>query len=282
MHRAAVILLGVLLFALSAAPSAQAICPTPFPYPGDDAAKESLAQWMAAGAAARDIPPELPVMAALVESGLSNLSYGDRDSLGFFQMRQRYWNQGEYAGYPDNPALQLEWFIDHADLERTRRLAKGLGITELEYGEWIADVEKPAAQYRGRYQLRLGEARGLIGAGCVPGGAPAMLTLDSAPAPRTLHRRAMAVRVACQAETCSLSGRGSVRALGRVHGITARPRNLAAGGQTVLRFPLDTSLRRDVRRALAWGRPVRVRIAVSALDASANTDTERWTARLTR
>ena len=31
------------------------------------------------------------------------------------------------------------------------------------WGDWIADVERPAAQYRGRYQLRLGEARGLLG-----------------------------------------------------------------------------------------------------------------------
>ena len=33
------------------------------------------------------------------------------------------------------------------------------------WGEWIADVERPAEQYRGRYQLRLDEARGLLGAG---------------------------------------------------------------------------------------------------------------------
>jgi hypothetical protein len=30
------------------------------------------------------------------------------------------------------------------------------------YGEWIADVERPAEQYRSRYQLKLGEARGLL------------------------------------------------------------------------------------------------------------------------
>ena len=81
-------------------------------------------------------------------------------------MRRAFWNQGEYAGYPDRPDLQLEWFVDHAELERTRRIAKGLGTTELEYGEWIADVERPAAQYRDRYQLRLSEARELIGSVC--------------------------------------------------------------------------------------------------------------------
>jgi len=30
------------------------------------------------------------------------------------------------------------------------------------WGEWIADVELPAEQYRGRYQLRLAEARALL------------------------------------------------------------------------------------------------------------------------
>jgi hypothetical protein len=30
------------------------------------------------------------------------------------------------------------------------------------YGQWIADVERPAAQYRGRYQLALDGARALL------------------------------------------------------------------------------------------------------------------------
>jgi hypothetical protein len=33
------------------------------------------------------------------------------------------------------------------------------------YGDWIADVERPAAQFRGRYQLRLDEARKLVASG---------------------------------------------------------------------------------------------------------------------
>jgi hypothetical protein len=31
-----------------------------------------------------------------------------------------------------------------------------------QYGDWTADVERPAGQYRGRYQLRLDEARSLL------------------------------------------------------------------------------------------------------------------------
>ena len=43
-----------------------------------------------------------------------------------------------------------------------------------EYGLWAADVERPAPQYRGRYQLRLDEARQLLRLGSgQPGGAAA-------------------------------------------------------------------------------------------------------------
>ena len=280
MYRAAVIFAGVLLFVLSAASSARAVCPAPVPYPGDDAAKESLAQWMGAGAVARGLPPELPVMAALVESGLRNLPYGDADSVGFFQMRTRFWNQGEYAGYPDRPDLQLEWFVDHAELERTRRIAKGLGTTELEFGEWIADVERPAAQYRYRYQLRLTEARELLGSVCTAVSGQPALTLTGSPSQRTLARRAVWVKVGCGAEVCDIAGRGTVKAFGRVSRIYAPSLSLAAGQRAVLRFPLGTRLRRTVRQALYSGAPIRVRIAATAVDADANAVTKRWTARL--
>jgi hypothetical protein len=59
----------------------------PSAYPGDDAPREQLAAWMAAEAQKRGLPPELPVMAALVESNLQNVNYGHADSVGFFQMR---------------------------------------------------------------------------------------------------------------------------------------------------------------------------------------------------
>jgi hypothetical protein len=124
---------------------------------------------MARQAQKAGLPPELPVMAGLVESGLSNLDHGHADSLGYFQMRESVWNQGEYAGYPDSPELQMKWFFDQALEIKRKRLAEGLssfGTDPAAYGEWIADVERPAEQYRGRYQQRLEEARGLIfGAG---------------------------------------------------------------------------------------------------------------------
>jgi cell wall-associated NlpC family hydrolase len=153
-----------------AAPAPPEAAPGPAPdlsevpadYPGDDAGQEALAKWLAKRAEKAGLPPELPVMAALVESGVRNLNYGDADSVGFFQMRTSIWNQGEYAGYPDNPGLQAKWFIDTALEVKRRRIAAGdagFGKDPRGWGEWIADVERPAEQYRGRYQLRLAEAR---------------------------------------------------------------------------------------------------------------------------
>jgi hypothetical protein len=104
-------------------------------------------------------------MAALVESGVRNLSFGHADSVGFFQMRVGIWNQGKYAGYPDRPELQLQWFVDQALAIKRKRIAAGnaaFGADPAAWGEWIADVERPAERFRGRYQLRLDEARALL------------------------------------------------------------------------------------------------------------------------
>jgi cell wall-associated NlpC family hydrolase len=135
-------------------------------YPGDDATKQQLAAWLGAQAQKAGLPAELPVMAALVESGLKNLPGGHADSVGFFQMRVGIWNTGEYKGYPERPELQAKWFIDHALEVKKARIAAGdadFGKDPSAWGNWIADVERPAAQYRGRYQPRLQEARGLLG-----------------------------------------------------------------------------------------------------------------------
>jgi hypothetical protein len=144
-------------------------CNFPIAYPGDLASREAISAWMARGARARGIPGELPVMAALVESGLRNLNFGDADSAGFFGMRKTIWNTGPYAGFPENPELQLAWFIDQALAIRAVRVSSGdpmFGTDPNGWGEWIADITRPAQEFRSRYQVRLGEARALIGPGC--------------------------------------------------------------------------------------------------------------------
>ena len=80
---------------------------------------------MAGQAQKRGLPPELPLMASLVESGMKNLNFGDADSVGFFQMRVGIWNQGDYAGFPDKPELQVKWFLDNAEAVKKQRVAAG-------------------------------------------------------------------------------------------------------------------------------------------------------------
>jgi hypothetical protein len=148
------------------------IGPTVDGYPGDNAPREQIATWMATRARQAGLPAELPVMAALVESRLSNINFGDADSVGYFQMRTSIWNQGDYAGYGDDPEKQIKWFIDHAVHEKQKRLADGYTNfldDDSKWGDWVADVERPAEQYRGRYQERLEEARALL---AKAGGAP--------------------------------------------------------------------------------------------------------------
>ncbi len=172
--------------------------------PGDGAGRAVVAQWMASAARAAGLPGELPVMAALVESGLRNLPYGDRDSVGYFQMRTGIWDGGRYAGYPTRPELQLRWFVDLATLVRDTRRQGGdaaYGEDPSTWGQWIADVERPAAAYRDRYQARLDEARALLGApvGAVGlldlAGPPPAEPLDAAPSRRSGPALALARRV---------------------------------------------------------------------------------------
>ena len=104
-------------------------------------------------------------MAALVESRLSNVGHGHADSIGFFQMRTSIWDQGEYAGYGQDPEKQIKWFIDNALHEKEKRVADGYTnflTDETKWGDWVADIERPAEEYRGRYQERLAEARALL------------------------------------------------------------------------------------------------------------------------
>jgi hypothetical protein len=160
-------------------------------YPGDQATPQQIAAWMGAHAANAGLPPELPVMAALTESGLRNLNYGDRDSVGFFQMRLGIWDEGAYAGYPSNPELQIQWFIDHAVAVKSQY--PQLADNPNSWGEWVADIEQPAEQYRYRYQLQLSTAQALLhGADLTSGVAAA----PAAPAPPPVPVGQAALKVA--------------------------------------------------------------------------------------
>jgi NlpC/P60 family len=101
-------------------------------------------------------------MAALTESSLTNSPTEDRDSVGYFQMRTSIWDEGPYQGYEHRPELQLRWFIDHALAVKAQSGDPAYGSDPSILGNWIADVEQPAAEYRDRYQLQLEKARELL------------------------------------------------------------------------------------------------------------------------
>ena len=132
------------------------------PYPGDDADKSEIAQWMADAARKVGIPGITPVMAALVESNLvNNPNQIDHDSTGFFQMRLSIHNNGRYKGYTENPKKQLLWFLDGA-LQMKEKYNGKVPTDDKRLGEFIAKIEKPAAQYEYRYGEQGDEARKLV------------------------------------------------------------------------------------------------------------------------
>jgi hypothetical protein len=254
--------------------------PCPALYPGDGASRERLARWMARSAAGRGLPHELPVMAAIAESGLRNLR-GDTYS-GFFGMHESL-NSGEYRGFPRNPQLQVNWFLETAAAVRQLRVAEGRpdpANDERAFGIWIADVERPAPENRSGYQPHLAEARSLIAGKC-----PAPVSLDSTPPPlltriagrqRPLAAGGIVVSVRCPDADC-LSGATATTTIG------GRERTLRAAaieppergyGTLVLRP------RRMIRRELARGRSVRVLVSVFAADAASNVTARRRSALL--
>jgi len=241
--------------------------PCPAVYPGDAAEKVRIARWMARAAADRGLPHELPVMAALTESGLQNIR-GSSFS-GYFGM-SRALNRGEYRGFPRNPDLQVRWFTDTAMLVRQRRVAEGRpdpADDPTAYGSWIADVERPARQYRSRYQAHLEEAGDLIAGRCAePESADSTaprfrIRIDTTQQP--LSHGGITLSARCPDKDCLV---GVTIEIGDgVRRLSAR--EPAAHGYTALRAPVPRSARRDLRA----GRTVKARVTAIAADNAANT-----------
>ena len=241
--------------------------PCPAAYPGDDAEKTRIARWMARGAADRGLPRELPVMAGLTESGLKNIR--GESFAGYFGM-SRALNRGEYRGFPRNPDLQMRWFTDTAMLVRQRRVAEGRPDPASDpagYGSWIADVERPARQYRSRYQTHLAESRDLIAGKC---NAP---STDDTTSPRLNVRIAttqqplitggILLSARCPDHDCMVGA--PVEVGDTVRRAAAREPASSGYAQLVVRVP------RAARRALRSGRTMRARVTAIAADHAANT-----------
>ena len=167
----------------------------PPPIPATTRPRSQIAAWMAREAEKRGLPGRLPVMAALVESNLTNVDFGDADSLGYFQMRVSIW-ESRYPGFADDPEKQIDWFLD-TGRRRSRPSASPAANRSTDpgqFGEWIADIERPAEQFRGRYQLRLDEADTLLKSAPDAPAAPAAAAAPAAPPSRRRRRRRRAAR----------------------------------------------------------------------------------------
>ena len=75
---------------------------------------------------------------------------------------------------PTGPSCSSSGSSTRPRPSRAAAPARGLPIDDpARFGEWIADIERPAEQYRGRYQLQLDEARELLRyADALPEAAP--------------------------------------------------------------------------------------------------------------
>lgn len=117
--------------------------------------------------------PRRYVLAALatgkVESNFRNLRYGDADSRGWRQERASLYRN------PNNLRQSVARFYrEAASLDRGQSA-----------GRLAADVQRPAAQYRGRYAQVMGEAKQILSSGGIVtsgggGGAPATSALPGA------------------------------------------------------------------------------------------------------
>ena len=130
-------------------------------YPGDDATKEQLAAWMARRREARPPARAAPSWPRSSNRG-EEPQLRRRRPVGFFQMRVGTGTRATTPATPTTPKSRSSGSSTRPSRqEATHR--RGQSVTDpKQFGEWIADVERPAEQYRGRYQLRLDEANGLL------------------------------------------------------------------------------------------------------------------------
>jgi hypothetical protein len=217
--------------------------PCPAAYPGDKAGREAISRWMARGAALRDVPEALPVMAGLAESGLRNLHTKGNPFAGFFSMHKSL-NNGAYRGFKRDPELQLNWFLDTAVIVRQREIAQGdedYSSNTDGYGMWIADVERPAPENRKGYQPYLDDAGDLLGESCEPGDH---VSDDTPPALRVKaaarQRDAIVLRASCPREECLVAAQAEPRR--RVRAAPA-----VAAEATAVTHTLPARARRSVR-----------------------------------
>lgn len=134
-------------------------------------------------AGANRVQVEAAVQTVLVEANAEHVDHGDRDSVGAFQQRpsQGWGPAGETVS---------------RDARQFFQAAKKAYRPGMSAGDLAATVQRPAAQYRGRYAQRAGDAQSLLGGTPTDGPGIAELAAQrpSAPQPE-LGPDAMAQRL---------------------------------------------------------------------------------------
>jgi hypothetical protein len=235
--------------------------PCPAVYPGKGAQRKTVASWMARAAALRDVPEQLPVMAALAESGLRNLNKRGNPFAGFFSMH-RSLDKGTYRGFRKDPDLQLRWFLDTAVVVRQRRLAEGddgYAGDPSAYGLWIADVERPARENRDGYQPYLDDADGLLEKPCRPSShepdeRPPALRVAAAARQRDI----VVITARCPREPCLVGARAEP-----LRRVRAAPAVASEGAAVTLSLPARSR------------RSAHLTVTVTAVDESGNATRKR-------
>lgn len=121
---------------------------------GLDAEQNNILDTLMTVADSKNAPEKYRLSAiatGLVESNLKNLKGGDADSQGWRQERMSIYGNHPY-GPPTNVAAGARRYY-----EECKQLDHGQSA-----GELSADVQRPAAQYRGRYSERMGDAKALL------------------------------------------------------------------------------------------------------------------------
>lgn len=151
----------------------------------------------------RASPKELKaaIETGIVESNLRNLSGGDRDSAG--------WRQERASLYADPTNLD-------ASVDRFFRETKAVKGKYGRAGDLAAAVQRPAAQYRGRYQQVSERADQLMGSGSrgptIPGVSPrpqAMLVRGAGPSAADQRRQLLGQYLAVRGQPGALLGLGT-------------------------------------------------------------------------
>lgn len=123
---------------------------TEVPEPGREHAPQDWACWMAGRAAHAGVPPELPLMMALSQSGMRNMASAGSAGSGFFSVEAGSATAPAGYGLPPTATPDETWWMDHpgaqldhviGGLQQTSGGTRGADLSDGDgLGRWAADA----------------------------------------------------------------------------------------------------------------------------------------------